>query len=306
MRSQLKGRNKKAKTVEKEKKSHGRHVAQYAARSRIGNITNVVFLVIFGAFMALPMVFTINNAFKPIHELFIFPPRIFVQNPTLNNFRDIGLLMRDSWIPMSRYVFNTLFITVTAIVGQIIISSLAAYVLEKRDFPGRKFIFSLVVTTLMFSGTVTAIPTYIIMSKLGWIDTLWSVIVPTFASSLGLFLMKQFMENLPNALIEAARIDGCTEFQTFLRIVMPNVKPAWLTLIMFTFQGVWSTTGGIYIYTETKKTVTYAMSQIMAGGVARTGAAAAVGVCMMLVPLTIFIISQSNIIETMASSGVKE
>lgn len=289
-----------------EKKVRGKHVAQLAARSHAGNTINFLCLALFGAFMALPMVYTINNAFKPAHELFVFPPKIFVQNPTFDNFLDISLLMRDSWVPFSRYIFNTLFITVVSIVGQIIISSLAAYVLEKRDFPGRKLIFNMVVTALLFSGTVTAIPSYIIMSKLGWIDTLYSIIVPTFGSSLGLFLMKQFMENLPNALMEAGRIDGCTELQVFLHIVMPNVKPAWLTLMMFSFQGIWATTGGVYIYSENLKTITYAMSQILLGGVARTGAAAAVSVCMLLVPLTIFIISQSNIIETMASSGVKE
>ena len=288
------------------KMRHGKHVAQYAARSKSGNAVNIIILLVFGAFMALPLVYTINSAFKPAHELFIFPPRIFVQNPTFDNFLDVALLMRDSWVPFSRYVFNTLFITATAIMGQIVISSLAAYVLEKRDFPGRQFIFSMVVTALMFSGTVTAIPSYITMTKIGWIDSLASIIVPAFAAPLGLFLMKQFMENLPNALMEAARIDGCSELQIFLRIVMPNVKPAWLTLMMFSFQSIWATTGGVYIYSENKKTVTYAMNQILAGGVARTGAAAAVSVCMLIVPLIIFIISQRNIIETMSPSGIKE
>ena len=158
----------------------------------------------------------------------------------------------------------------------------------------------------MFSGYVTGIPNYVFMSKLGMIDTYWAIILPAFAAPIGLFLMKQTMESLPTALIEAAHIDGAGEFRIFWSIVMPNVKPAWLTIIIFSVQSLWNTPASTVIYSENKKTLVYALQQIQAGGIARTGQAAAVTVIVMLVPITIFILSQSQILETMASSGLKD
>ena len=275
-------------------------------RSLGGDLTIFFILAFFGLFMVIPLVYTICNAFKPLDELFVFPPHILVKNPTVDNFSDLNLLMSESWVPFSRYVFNTCFITVVGITGHVIIASMAAYVLEKRDMPGGKIFFKTVVTTLMFTSAVTQIPSFIIMSKLGWVNTHWSIIVPAFGASIGLYLMKQFMSGIPDSLLEAARIDGSSEMRTFWTIVMPNVKPAWLTLIIFSIQSLWGATGGAYIFSEELKTLPYAMSQIISGGVARAGAGAAVGVIMMIVPISVFIISQSNIIQTMASSGMKE
>lgn len=276
------------------------------ARSLAGDIGIFLILTILGLFMLLPLVYTVCNAFKPLDELFVFPPHIFVKNPTLDNFSDLNLLMSESWVPFSRYIFNTVFITVIGIAGHVVISSMAAYVLEKRDMPGRKLFFKTVVTTLMFTPAVTQIPSFITMSKLGWVNTLWSIIVPAFGAPIGLYLMKQFMSGIPDSLLEAARIDGSSEMRTFWTIVMPNVKPAWLTLVIFSIQSLWGATGGVYIFSEELKTLPYAMSQIISGGVARAGAGAAVGVVMMVVPISVFIASQSNIIQTMASSGLKE
>ena len=158
----------------------------------------------------------------------------------------------------------------------------------------------------MFSGYVTGIPNYVIMSKMHMIDTYWAILLPAFAAPIGLFLMKQFMEGLPDALIEAAQIDGASQVRIFLSIVMPNVKPAWLTIIIFSVQSLWNTNAATVIYSESKKTLVYALQQIQAGGIARTGMAAAVTVIVMLVPISIFILSQSQILETMASSGLKD
>ena len=159
----------------------------------------------------------------------------------------------------------------------------------------------------MFSGSVTAVPNYIIMNGLGMVNTYWAMILPAIASSMGLFLMKQFVAtSVPTAVLEAARVDGARELMIFWRIVMPLVKPAWLTLIIFAFQSIWATNGNGYIYTETLKPLNYALSQVVSGGVARTGSAAAVSLIMLLPPLTVFIITQSNILNTMASSGIKE
>ena len=275
-------------------------------KSRVGNILSIVMLAILGAFMALPIVYIVSTAFKPMDELFMFPPRFFVHNPTLNNFRSLSSVLGDSLVPISRYAFNTVFITAAATAGQLIVVSLAAYILEKRNFPGKNLLFSLVVVSLMFSTQVTAIPNYIIMSKIGWVDTYASLIIPAIASPLGLFLMKQFMTGIPDALLEAARIDGATELGIFRRIALPLVRPALLTLIIFAFQSMWGMTGGNYIFTEELKPLNYALNQIVNSGIARTGAAAAVSMLMLIPPCAVFIISQSSILETMASSGIKE
>ncbi|WP_407647327.1 carbohydrate ABC transporter permease [Gracilibacillus oryzae] len=265
-----------------------------------------VFLALFGAFMALPLVYAVNNAFKPLDELFIFPPRFFVRNPTLDNFFDLVSLMGNSWVPLSRYITNTLFITIAGTVGHILLASAAAYPLAKYRFFGSKAIFSIVVLSLMFSPHVTAIPNYMVMSWLGWINTQASIIVPSLAFPLGLFLMKQFMEQLPNALLEAAKVDGASEYRIFWSIVMPNVKPAWLTLMILQFPMLWGTDGGNFIYSENLKTLHYALGQIIQGGIARAGVGAAVALFIMIVPITLFIISQSSVMQTMANSGIKD
>ncbi len=274
--------------------------------SKLGDLTSITILVVMGLFMALPLVLAVSNSLKPLEELYIFPPRFLVSNPTLDNFHDVFVLMSQSWVPFSRYIFNTVFITITGTVGHLLVASLCAFALAKHKFPGRNLIFWIIVTALMFSTQVTAIPNYLIMSKIGWLDTYLSLIIPAIAKPLGLFLMKQFMEQIPDSLLEAARIDGAKETTVFLRIAMPQVKPAWLTLIIFCFQDLWNLQGSNYIYSEELKTLPYALSQISAAGISRAGATAAVAVIMMIVPITIFVISQSNIIETMASSGIKE
>ncbi|QNK60947.1 carbohydrate ABC transporter permease [Paenibacillus sp. PAMC21692] len=256
--------------------------------------------------MVIPLVYTINNAFKPLDELFLFPPRFFVRNPTMDNFFDLFNLMADSWVPFTRYVFNTFFITVVGTIGHVTLASAAAYPLAKHKFPGSKLLFTIVVLSLMFSPHVTAVPNYVIMSWLGWIDSYSAIIVPAIAASLGLYLMKQFMEQIPDALLEAAKIDGASEYRIFWQIVMPLVKPAWLTLVILLFQSLWGTDGGSFIYSEELKTMNYALSQILAGGIVRAGPGAFVALLMMSVPIAIFVTSQSNIIETMASSGMKE
>lgn len=264
------------------------------------------FLVIVGTFMALPLVYAINNAFKPLDEIFLFPPRLFVRNPTLDNFSDLFQLLGDSWVPFSRYIFNTVFITGMGIIGHVLLASAAAYPLAKHKFPGRGPMFQVVVLSLMFTPAVTAIPNYMIMSWLGLVNTYWAIIIPAFSYSLGLYLMKQFMEQIPDALLEAAKIDGASEYRIFWSIVMPNVKPAWMTLIILLFQMLWGADNSSFIYSEELKTLNYAANQIVLGGIARAGVGAAVALLLMSVPITVFVFSQSQIIETMATSGMKE
>ncbi len=275
--------------------------------SVFGDVMNFVFLFIVAIIMLLPLIYAISNAFKPLHELFIFPPQFFVRSPTWDNFVDLFLLMQSNWVPFTRYIFNTVFITIVGTIGHVIIASMAAYALAKHRFHGQKAFFSLVVTTLMFSTYVTGIPNYLIMSKLNMIDTYFALILPSLAYPLGLFFMKQFMEQMiPFALLEAAKIDGASEWQVLWKIVMPGVKPAWLTLIIFVFQTLWNLQGGAMVFTESLKTLPYAMQQVVAGGIARSGSAAAAAVITMIVPIVLFIVTQSNIVETMATSGMKD
>ena len=275
-------------------------------RSVVGDVVIYFLLFLIALAMVFPLVFAVSSALKPLDELFLFPPKVFAQNPTMDNFQDLFVTMGKSWVTFSRYIFNTVFITVVGTAGHLIIASMGAFVLAKYEFPGSKLFFSIVVTALMFNGYVTAIPNYLIISKLGWIDTYRAIIVPAFAAPMGLFLMKQFMEGLPMSLVEAAMIDGASRWKIFIQIIMPNVKPAWLTLIIFSVQNLWNNKAATFIYSEEKKTLVYALQQIQSGGIARTGQAAAVTVVVMVVPILIFVLSESQILETMASSGLKD
>ena len=267
----------------------------------------IIFILAFTTIMVIPLVYAVSNSLKPQDEFWVFPPRIIVDHPTLKNYTELFSLMTDTWIPMSRYIYNTVFITVVGTVGHIILSSMAAYQLSKYKFPGSKGMFKLIRTSLMFSGSVLAIPNYLIMNALGLIDTHLALILPQFSSTLGLFLMKQFMDQMiPMSLLESADIDGASEWTKFTKIVMPMVKPGWLTLMVFSVRDLWQTGASPYIYDEALKTFSYALSQISAGGIARQGVGAAIQIIMLAVPLLIFIISQSNIIETMATSGMKD
>lgn len=276
-------------------------------RSAGGDAGITFFLVIMGIFMFLPMVYTLMQSLKPLDELWAYPPKFYVTSPTLKNFTDLFKLMNTAWVPFSRYIFNTVIISVTGTFGNLFLSSLAAYVLSKIKFPGRNLLFQLIVLSLMFHTTVAQIANFIIMSRLHWVDTYWAVMIPAWGSTLGLYLMKQFMESsVSDAVLESARLDGAKELRTFWSIAMPMVKPAWLTLIVYSFKDLWNMGSTIYIYSEQLKTFSYAIGQILSGGIVRSGAAAASTVVMMVVPITVFIISQSNIIETMASSGMKD
>ena len=277
------------------------------ARSAAGDTGISVVLILLGIFMFLPMYYVLIQSLKPLDELWMFPPRFYVMSPTLKNFRDLFTLMNISWVPFSRYIFNTVLVSVAGTFGHLFLASLAAYALAKIKFPGRDGMFQLVQLSLMFNSTVTTITSFILMSGLHWLDTYWALIVPAWCSSLGLYLMKQFMDtNVNDSVLESARLDGASELKTFWVIAMPMVKPAWLTLIIYSFQGLWNAGASMYIYSEQYKSFNYAIGQITAGGIKRAGASAAAQVIMMLVPITVFVISQSNIIETMGSSGMKD
>lgn len=276
------------------------------SRSRWGNLLIFLFLLILGAFSALPFVFAILQSVKPLDEIFIFPPRLLVNHPTAENFYVLSQLTKNMWVPFSRYVFNSCFVSVVGTTMHVFLASMCAYPLAKFKIPGSGFIFQMIVLSLLFTGEVTAIPSFILMSRIGLINNYWALILPPVASSLGLFLMKQFIQQMPDSIIEAARVDGASNFKTLWAIVMPSVKPAWLTLIIFSFQSIWNREGLEFIYNEEIKMLPTVLRQITSSGIARSGAAAAAAVLLMIPPVLIFILTQSNIIETMAHSGIKE
>ncbi len=276
-------------------------------RSAGGDAGITTMLVILGVLMFIPMYFSVMTSLKPLDELWIFPPKFYVINPTFKNYADLFKLMNTSWVPFSRYIFNTVLITVAGTFGNLCLGSLAAYALSKIPFPGRKTIFQMIVLSLMFVSTVTGIANFITFSYLGLIDNLLAIILPACCSTLGLYLMKQFMDSsVSNEALESARLDGASEFKVFWSIAMPMVKPAWLTLIVYSCQGLCNTGSSVYIQSEQLKTFNYAIQQILSAGIVRAGASTAAMVIMMIVPVTVFVVSQSNIIETMASSGMKD
>lgn len=291
----------------KTKKLRTRRHTVVLSRSAGGDFGITIFLIILGVIMFLPLYYVVIQSFKPLDELFYYPPKFYVINPTWDNYTSLFTLMNESWVPFSRYIFNTVFITVCGTFGNLVLSSLCAYALSKIPFPGRKFFFQLVEKSLMIGSTVGSIITFIIISWLGLMDNYLAIILPTWSSTLGLYLMKNFMDsNITTSILESARLDGAGEFRTFWSIAMPMVKPAWLTLIIYSFQGLWTTGSSIFIYSEELKTLQYAITQILSAGIVRSGASAASGVIMMAVPIIVFVVSQSKIIETMGTSGMKD
>lgn len=275
------------------------------SRSTGGTVAIFAFLAIVGAFMLLPIVYVLVTAFKPLSEILAYPPKFFVQHPTFSNFSDLIEITQETWIPFERSLFNSLLIAVTGTAAYIIIASMAAYPLAKAKGRYIAVYYQVVVLAILFRPEVTRTPLYIILSGLGLINTYWSLLLPALAGSFGVFLMRQFMMTIPDAMIEATRVDGANEFVIFWKFVMPMVKPAWMTLAIFTFRDLWNMGESQYIYEESLKTLTAVLQSISSAGIARAGAGAAVALIMMIPPVTVFIISQSSVMETMATTGIK-
>lgn len=276
-------------------------------RSRIGNGFVIVLLLLLGAFMAFPLYYTVIQSLKPSEELFLFPPRLYVLRPTGQHYTELLQLMSNLWVPFSRYLFNTLFVTFTGTILHVVLAGMAAYPLAKHKFPGRDALFAVILLGLMFVGQVTFLPMFIIVSKLGILNTYWAYICPSVGASLGLFLIKQFIEQLPDALLEAARIDGASEWKTYFSIVLPNIKPATLTVFIFQFVNIWNGLSKEMVYDEQLKVVKVALEQVSASNAyARMGSGMAGSVLLMIPPIVIFILMQRNVVETMTFAGMKD
>jgi len=275
--------------------------------NRVAWVVVYIIMVALVAFTSLPIIYLVVTAFKPIDELFIYPPRFFVKNPTLENFSDLLRGLSSSEIPFIRYVFNSLFTTIVVVSGTVIISSMGAYGLTKQKIPFGNLLFNLILAALMFSPHVTRIPTYLVVNKLGILDTYWALIIPALAYPYNMFLMKQFIQQFPNELLESARIDGAKEFSVFLRILMPNIKPAWSTLIVLSFVLNWNDTIAALIYTQRQsmKVLPLAINLIAGQGLSRQGALMAATFIMTVPTILIFLLMQNNVLKTMVHSGIK-
>lgn len=274
--------------------------------SRLGNFTYFFFLIFAGAFSMLPFIYCICTAFKPLDELLVFPPRFFVHRPTVENFVILPTLIEKLRVPLSRYIFNTAFITFAGTALHIIVASMAAYVLAKTDIKFKKAIFAVVQLSLLYNAYTLEVPRYLIYSNMKIIDTLWVYILPAIPSTTGVFLIKQYMDSsVPDSLLEAARIDGAGPVSIYFKIVMPITKPAWMTLMLLSFQSLWSAMPSGTVFSEKLKTLPYVLSSITAGGIARAGSAMAAAVLMIIPPIIILVISQTNVVETMGSAGMK-
>lgn len=276
-------------------------------RSRIGNGFVIFLLLLLGAFMAFPLYYTLIQSLKPSEELFQFPPRLYVIRPTMEHYTELFQLMSNLWVPFSRYLFNTLFVALLGTVLHILLAGMAAYPLAKHHFAGRDGLFATILLGLMFVGQVTFLPTFIIISKLNMLNTYWAYLLPSIGASLGLFLMKQFIEQLPESILEAARLDGANEWRIYFQLVLPNIKPAVLTVFIFQFVNIWNGLSKELVYDEQLKVVKVALEQISASNVyARMGSGMAGSVLLMIPPIIIFILMQRNVVETMTFAGMKE
>jgi ABC-type glycerol-3-phosphate transport system permease component len=261
-------------------------------------------------FMALPIIFIINHAFKPFTELFAYPPRFFVREPTLENFRLLMNFSSESGIPLSRYVFNSLFVTMAVIILTLLISSLASFALSKLDFKGKETLNKINTLALMFVPLAVAIPRFLIMVNLGVFNTYWAHIIPLLAMPIGIFLLKQFMDQVPNELLEAAKIDGAGNFRIYWSIMMPLVKPALVTVAILTFQAVWVNTesSSIYMDKESIKTLPFYLNTLVSQSgniVAGAGLSAVAGLIMFVPNIILFIILQNKVMNSMAHTGIK-
>lgn len=294
-------REKEHRKMEKSKGTNKR-----VGKSWTNDIGIFVLLAFLSIFMIAPIYIAIITSIKPVQEIFIMPPKLYAINPTTDNFRDLFQVANNSWVPFSRNVLNSLFVTIAATVLHVIFACMASFILAKCRFPGVKLINKTVVIALLFNSQVTYIMQYIVMAKLGMINTYSALIFPIVASSMGLYLMINSVGTIPDAMIEAAKVDGAGLFRICWQVVMPNMKPAIMTIIIFQFQAAWNSTGGNLVYDEALKTIPTVVQQIAAAGIARQGAIAASAVVLMIPPLAVFIAAQSNVMETMAHAGMKD
>ncbi len=274
-----------------------------------GQLPFLMMVLPIATFMMLPLLYIFNHAFKPFDELIEYPPRFFVRRPTLDNLIELFDTATTTGIPVSRYLFNSIVITLAVVILSIFLSTLTGYALSKMKFHINKYISAINTIAMMFVGTAVVIPRYIIVENLGLIDNFFVHIVPMIAIPVGLFLVKQFIDQIPNELIEAAKIDGASHFKIYTSIILPLIKPAIATIAILSFQAVWNNAdiSATYINSDSLKTFAYYMATLssQSNAVAGAGMSAVASLIMFLPNLIIFIFLQSKVMSTMVHSGIK-
>lgn len=277
-------------------------------RFSAGQIKFYCILLPLAIFMIIPVIYIINQAFKPLGELYAFPPTIFAKNPTLDNFKDLFALSGNTGVPMSRYLLNSLIVTILTVLLNLVITITAAYAFAKKKFKGNKALFGLNQLALMFVPTAVAVPRYIVIVRMGMINTWWAHILPLVAMPVGLFLVKQFVDQIPDALIEAAVVDGAKDFTIIRKIIVPLAKPALATSVVLTFQQVWDAVeaSNNFITDDSMRTLAFYLGSIGTNNaVAAQGMVAAASAILFLPKLVIFLFTQSQVMNTMSHSGIK-
>lgn len=288
-------------------KSNSTQFSNRFTRSKIGNVFYFLFIALLGLFYVLPLVYSIVTSFKPLDEIMVFPPKFFVQRPTVMNYLALPDLLSGLAVPIERYIFNSLFIGIFTTIIYVFVSIMAAFALSKSKLRSRYIIFAFVQIALLFNSYTLALPQYFIISKMKMIDSYWVYILPQLASTMGVFLAKQYIDGyVPDAFLEAAKIDGAGYFKIFFQIIIPIIKPIVLTLTLFAFRDIWALQPASTIFSEQLKTLPLIITQIVSAGIARTGSAMAITVIMMIPPIVVYLISQSNVVESMSSAGIKE
>lgn len=277
-------------------------------RFSVSQIKFYLILIPLGIFMILPVVMVINKAFKPLGELFAFPPTIFVKDPTMKNFKDLFALSGTTGVPMTRYLYNSIIITAFTVVINLLITVSAAYAFSKKKFRLKGVLFNINQMALMFVATAVAVPRYIVIVQTGLVDTWLAHILPLIAMPVGLFLVKQFVDQIPDALVEAAIMDGAKDLKIIQKVIIPLTRPALATSIVLTFQAIWNATeaSNNFITNDTMKTLAFYLGSLSTNNaVAAEGMAAAAAVLLFLPNLVIFILMNTQVMNTMAHSGIK-
>ncbi len=275
----------------------------------ISQLKFYIILLPFAVFMVLPIIYIFTTAFKPADELFKFPPSFFVKNPTFDNYKALFELMAGSSVPAARYLFNSIIVTVLTVVISIFLAVSAGYVLSKKNFKGRNVLFEINTLALMFVPIAVSIPRFIIIVNLGLVDRFIANILPIIAMPIGVFLLKQFVDQIPDPLIEAAKMDGAGEWTILFKVIIPMVRPALATVAILSFQSAWGNVEAstLYLNNESLKTFAYYITTFSSGGSSTVtqGITAASALIMFLPNLIIFICMQSKVMDTMAHSGIK-
>jgi multiple sugar transport system permease protein len=279
---------------------------KYAGRRKqvASRTTLYVVLIVAGILAMIPFVWMILGAFKTGAEIRQIPPSFWPQNPTLDNFRTI---LGDPDLPLLIFYRNSLFIAVMNVISVLFVGSLLGYIFAKFEFRGRNIIFWYILATMMIPAQVTMIPGFLLLAKFGLLNNLWALVIPSAIDAFAIFLMRQFIMTIPNDLIQAARVDGASEFRIYWTVVLPQIKPALATLGMLTFMFNWNAyLWPLIVLTEqSKRTLPIILTWYSTQHSSQLQLVMAASVLMVIPVLLIFAVSQRWIVKGLTLSGTK-